>query len=114
MVLYDTNFELLGISQATLELFGYSSFGAFCAVCSDISQIIIEKDGFFRSETNFIKDLISTKNKFVSALIRTANGVIIDVKITLSPVFTNDGNMSFYEVDFIATSSLKYNLIGTN
>lgn len=114
MVLYDTNFELLGISQATLELFGYSSFGAFCAVCSDISQIIIEKDGFFRSETNFIKDLISTKNKFVSALIRTANGDIIDVKITLSPVFTNDGNMSFYEVDFIATSSLKYNLIETN
>lgn len=114
MVLYDTNFELLGISQATLELFGYSSFGAFCAVCSDISQIIIEKDGFFRSESNFIKDLISVKNKFVSALIRTANGGVIDVKITLSPVFANDGNMSFYEVDFIATSSLKYNLIETN
>lgn len=114
MVLYDTNFELLGISQATLELFGYSSFGAFCAIYSDISQIIIEKDGFFRSESNFIKDLISTKNKFVNALIRTSNGDIIDVKVTLSPVFTNNGNVSFYEVDFVSTSSLKYNLFEIN
>ena len=55
MVLYDTNFELLGISQATLELFGYSSFGAFCAVCSDISQIIIEKDGFLGQKQILLK-----------------------------------------------------------
>lgn len=58
MLLYSSNFELLGMSKSVLDLVGYPSFGSFCSSYSDISDLFINKKG---DETFYIESMLNSK-----------------------------------------------------
>jgi len=105
MILYDSNFKLLGASKATLELLGYPSFGTFTSKHSDISELFVQKDGFLKlTENHFITDILKEKYKFKDALIKTSYGTLVEVIVSVSEFYLGE---SGYEVDIVKKTMIQ-------
>ncbi|CZE47951.1 hypothetical protein [Campylobacter geochelonis] len=103
MILYDSNFKLLGISQSTLLLLGYSGFGSFLSRHSDISELFLSENGFFvQTDEHFIETIIKNQ-KAITTLIKTADNKAVEAIIHVDIFFQAD----IYENQYLVTLEVK-------
>ena len=108
MILYDSDFKLLGISKVTLELIGCPSLGAFFAKHNDINEFFIQKDKYLKlSENHFIADFIRYKMNFKDVLIRSEDGKEHEVVVCLDTLYMGDIIAPHYVVQLIKKDSVR-------
>lgn len=80
MLLYSSNFELLGMSKRILNLIGYPSFGSFIASNNDISDLFTESSKSYRDDVHYIKTILGN-GKPLDVSLRDGKDNIIKLEI---------------------------------
>lgn len=107
MILYDSDFKLLGISKVTLELIGCPSLGVFFAKHNDIDEFFIQRDKYLKlSENHFIADFIRYKMNYKDALILSEDGKEQEVIVCLDTFYMKDVIAPYYVVKLIKKDSI--------
>lgn len=102
MIIYDTNFNFLGVSSNILLLLGYSDMSNFLETNSDVADLFIKKPGFIHKFNNFswISYILNgaTPNKVVSLRLKNGNELQATVKITEIELKTTDEKLYSVEL----------------
>lgn len=105
MILYDNNFEPVGISQDILNFLGYDDMDDFRTYATDIADLFIKKSGFIHSFDDFswIQYVLHSGAPNKSALVRLKNGKEKELKLSIKELFlfSDDENSPYYEVDIV-------------
>lgn len=99
MLLYDENFKLIGITEDSLNLLGFSNFKAFTSDFSDINELFMNKSGFISPNKddfkNFLKDSdINRKN----AILEDKNSHFIEICLKKNNFFSTE-NLKYIVLD---------------
>ncbi|MCI6988556.1 MAG: hypothetical protein MR902_03175 [Campylobacter sp.] len=107
MVLYNSNYKLVGMSKDILLMFGFISFGGFYANHDDISEFFIKEDGYFYPKgESFLPELLKQKSvRDTKVLLNTPNSQS-EAYIFASEIFGINQNEKMYEVDIIKISNV--------
>lgn len=98
MLLYNSDFKLLGMSWSALNLVGYHSFGSFCASNSDISDLFLTQN---EQDSHYIESLLKS-DKPLNVDIKDKDGKAIKTDIYLEKI-----NDSEYYLVFLSASGEK-------
>lgn len=96
MLLYSSNFELLGMSKGALNLVGYPSFGSFCSSYSGISDLFVNKKG---DDSFYIESMINSEEP-LNVELKDRDNKVIKTEIYAEKIEN-------YYVVFLSTDSKK-------
>ena len=93
MILYDQNYEMIGISSEGLSLFGFLTPEDFFRSCNDISDYFLETSPLYNAKNHYIDLIISQSQSNIQDMqIKLNNGEIMSVKIAVEVVNLKDVN----------------------
>ena len=106
MILYDQDFNFIGMSGETLRFLGYEDIDEFTSMHTDFADLFVKKEGFIYKFENFswIHYILYSGAPNKKAYIRHKNGTEICVDISIREVFLNhsyDGLRMIYSVKLI-------------
>ncbi|PSM51967.1 hypothetical protein CBLAS_0498 [Campylobacter blaseri] len=114
MILYDSNYKLVGISKKLLNSFGFFDFGSFQAQHDDITSFFIEADFDLGSYNHFIDYMLKNKKKYIYVVFKTDKQKKLNLKFSMD-YFYNINKTICYAIDVIEVdkieSLLDYNYI---
>lgn len=106
MLIYDANFKLLGMSEHALKLLGYPSFNAFYSNHSDISELFVDKEGFYIYGQNVsFQEYMFKSQKPLLILLKNSKNLEIEIKFEINNLFFSDENNGY--VIFLNSPSIK-------
>lgn len=113
MILYDQDFNFIGMSAETLAFLGYEDIDEFTSMNSDFADLFVKKEGFIHKFENFswIHYILYSGAANKRAYVRQKNGSEAPVDITIKEVFLNhtyDGLRKVYSVKLINENFTKY------
>lgn len=101
MIIYDTNFNFLGMSSSVLSLLGYSDVSSFLETNNDVADLFIKKPGFIHKFNNFswISYILNgaTPNKVVSMKLK--NGNELQATINITEIQSKDSDEKLYVIE---------------
>lgn len=102
MILYDQNYEMIGISSEGLSLFGFLTPEDFFRSCNDISDYFLETSPLYNAKNHYIDLIISQSQSNIQDMqIKLDNGEIMSVKIAVEVVNLKDVNEHYYSVKLL-------------
>ncbi len=106
MILYDQDFNFIGMSAETLTFLGYEDIDEFTSMHNDFADLFVKKEGFIHKFENFswIHYILYSGAANKKAYVRQKNGSEAPVDITIKEVFLNhtyDGLRKVYSVKLI-------------
>ena len=106
MILYDQDFNFIGMSGETLRFLGYEDIDEFTSMHADFADLFIKKEGFIYKFDNFswIHYILYSGAPNKKAYIRHKNGTEICADISIREVFLNhsyDNLRMIYSVKLI-------------
>jgi hypothetical protein len=102
MILYDQNYEMIGISSEGLSLFGFLTPEDFFRSCNDISDYFLETSPLYNAKNHYIDLIISQSQSNIQDMqIKLDNGEIMSVKIAVEVVNLKDINEHYYSVKLL-------------
>ncbi len=106
MILYDQDFNFIGMSAETLAFLGYEDIDEFTSMHSDFADLFVKKEGFIHKFENFswIHYILYSGAANKKAYVLQKNGDEAPVDITIKEVFLNhtyDGLRKIYSVKLI-------------
>ena len=106
MILYDQNYEMIGISSEGLSLFGFLNPEDFFRSCNDISDYFLETRPLYNAKNHYIDLIISQSQSNIQDMqIKLDNGDIISVKIAVEVVNLKGKNEHYYSVKLLYDSN---------
>ena len=102
MILYDQNYDFLGISSDTLSFLGYEDMNEFLALQSDFADLLVEKDGYVYKFNNFswIDFILFSGTVNKKAIIRLKNNKELEINIQAKEIYlAKDSDMKYYMVE---------------
>ncbi len=101
MILYDENYNFLGISSDTLTFLGYEDMTEFLALVPDFVNLLVKKDGYVHEFNNFswIDFILFSGASNKKALIKLKNNKTIETNIDAKEIFLVDENKRYYMVE---------------
>ena len=106
MILYDQDFNFIGMSAETLTFLGYEDIDEFTSMHNDFADLFVKKEGFIHKFENFswIHYILYSGAANKKAYVRQKNGSEAPVDITIKEVFLNhtyEGLRKIYSVKLI-------------
>lgn len=102
MIIYNQNYEMIGISSEGLSLFGFLTPEDFFRSCNDISDYFLETSPLYNAKNHYIDLIISQSQSNIQDMqIRLNNGEIMSVKIAIEVVNLKDANEHYYSVKLL-------------
>lgn len=102
MILYNQNYEMIGISSEGLSLFGFLTPEDFFRSCNDVSDYFLETSPLYNAKNHYIDLIISKSQSNIQDMqIKLDNGDIISVKIAVEVVNLKDVNEHYYSVKLL-------------
>lgn len=112
MILYDKDFEPLGVSQDILNFLGYEDIDDFKTYATDVADLFVKKSGYIYKYENFswISYILHSGTPNKSAIVRLKNGKEKEINLAIKELFLfqNDEDSPYYEVDVIYNQSPKH------
>ncbi len=107
MILYDQNYNFIGISSETLSYLGYEDVEDFTSQHSDFANLLVNKEGYIYKFQNFswIDFILYSGSPNKSALLQLKSGEQIEIKLSVKEVHltTNiNGSEKYYGVRIIS------------
>jgi hypothetical protein len=92
MILYDQNFNFIGMSAETLTFLGYEDLDEFTSMHTDFADLFVKKEGFIHKFENFswIHYILYSGAANKKAYVKQKNGAEVTVDITIKEVFLTD------------------------
>lgn len=92
MIVYDTNFNFLGISSDSLSLLGYEDISIFLESNQDVADLFIKKPGFIHKFNNFswISYVLNGAAPTKDVLIQLKNGNQLHATLNITEIYTKD------------------------
>ncbi len=112
MVLYDKNYNFLGLTSEMLSFLGYEEFTEFKAMHSDFANLFVNKEGYIYKFNNFswIDFVLYSGTAKKSALLKQKNGNEIEVGVTVKEIFLSkdiEGMDKFFQVKIVSEHFLQ-------
>ncbi len=109
MILYDQDFNFIGMSAETLTFLGYEDIDEFSSMHHDFADLFVKKEGYIHKFENFswIHYVLFSGAVNKKAFVQQKNGSEVPVDITIKEVFLNhtyDGLRKVYSVKLIHES----------
>lgn len=102
MILYNQNYEMIGISSEGLSLFGFLTPEDFFRSCNDISDYFLETSPLYNAKNHYIDLIISQSQSNIQDMqIKLDNGDIISAKIAVEVVNLKNRNEHYYSVKLL-------------
>ncbi len=106
MILYDQDFNFIGMSAETLTFLGYEDIDEFSSMHNDFADLFVKKEGYIHKFENFswIHYVLFSGAANKKAFVQHKNGSELPVDITIKEVFLNhtyDGLRKVYSVKLI-------------
>lgn len=102
MILYNQNYEMIGISSEGLSLFGFLTPEDFFRSCNDVSEYFLETSPLYNTKKHYIDLIISeSKSNIQDMQIKLDNGDIMSAKIAVEVVNLKDLNEHYYSVKLL-------------
>lgn len=102
MILYNQNYEMIGISSEGLSLFGFLTPEDFFRSCNDVSDYFLETSPLYNAKNHYIDLIISKSQSNIQDMqIKLDNGEIMSVKIAVEVVNLKDVNEHYYSVKLL-------------
>jgi len=106
MILYDQDFNFIGMSAETLTFLGYEDIDEFTSMHNDFADLFVKKEGYIHRFENFswIHYILYSGAANKKAFVSRKNGSEVCVDITIKEVFLNhayDGLRMVYSVKLI-------------
>ncbi len=106
MILYDQNFNFLGMSAETLSFLGYENMEDFTAMHSDFAKLFVKKEGYIYNFENFswIHYVLYSGTANKKAFITKKNEQVVPVDVSIKEIFLNqdfNGITKFYGVKLL-------------
>ncbi len=107
MILYDQNYNFIGMSNETLSYLGYEDLSDFTSQHSDFANLLVNKEGYIYKFENFswIDFVLFSGAPNKSAILKLKSGEEMEIKVSVKEVFlTNDlnGNKKFYSIRILS------------
>ncbi|MSN95794.1 hypothetical protein F1B92_01045 [Campylobacter sp. FMV-PI01] len=99
MVIYNSNFKLIGMSNSILNLIGYPSFDSFCSKYNDIYDLFLN-DQCFADCKHYTQYLLQSQ-KTTMINIKTFQNTIVKCIVFVDILHKNDSCDEFYMVCFL-------------
>ena len=101
MILYDQNYNFIGMSNETLSYLGYEDLADFTSQHSDFANLLVNKEGYIYKFGNFswIDFVLYSGSPNKSALLKLKNGDETEIKISVKEVHLTadlNGSSKFY------------------
>lgn len=106
MILYDQDFNFIGMSAETLTFLGYEDLDEFTSMHADFADLFVKKEGYIHKFENFswIHYILYSGAANKKAYVKQKNGSEVTVDITIKEVFLTDkyeGLQRVYSVKLI-------------
>ncbi|ARR00143.1 hypothetical protein [Campylobacter porcelli] len=102
MILYNQNYEMIGISSEGLSLFGFLTPEDFFRSCNDVSDYFLETSPLYNTKKHYIDLIISESQSNIQDMqIKLDNGDIMSAKIAVEVVNLKDLNEHYYSVKLL-------------
>ncbi len=92
MILYDQDFNFIGMDSETLTFLGYEDLDEFTSMHADFADLFVPKEGFIHKFENFswIHYILFSGAANKKAFVRQKNGSEVTVDITIKEIFLTD------------------------
>ncbi len=112
MILYDQNYNFIGVSNETVSFLGYESIQDFMAQHNDFSELLVQKEGYIYNFQNFswLDYILYSGAPNKEAIVKLKSGEEVEIKITVKEVFLTrelEGVTKFYGVRLITDQFIK-------
>ncbi len=106
MILYDQNYNFIGMSSENLSYLGYEDLNDFTSQHSDFANLLVNKEGYIYKFQNFswIDFILYSGSPNKAALLKQKNGDEVEIKLSVKEVFLTseiNGNQKYYSVRII-------------
>ena len=107
MILYDQNYNFIGMSSENLSYLGYEDLSDFTSQHSDFANLLVNKEGFIYKFQNFswIDFILYSGSPNKAALLKQKNGAEVEIKLSVKEVFLTteiNNNQKYYAVRIIS------------
>jgi len=107
LILYDQNYNFIGMSNENLSYLGYEDLSDFTSQHSDFANLLVNKEGYIYKFQNFswIDFILYSGSPNKAALLKQKNGDEIEIKLSVKEVFLTseiNGNQKYYSVRIIS------------
>ncbi len=107
MILYDQNYDFIGVSNETLSYLGYEDLSDFTSQHSDFANLLVQKEGYIYKFQNFswIDFILYSGSPNKSAILKLKGGDELEIKLSVKEIFlTTELNNSkkFYAVRILS------------
>ncbi len=107
MILYDENYNFIGMSNETLSYLGYEDLNDFSSQHSDFANLLVNKEGYIYKFQNFswIDFILYSGSPNKSALLQLKSGEPIEIKLSVKEVHllnTLGDSSKFYAVRILS------------
>lgn len=107
MILYDQNYNFIGISNETLSYLGYEDIADFTSQHSDFANLLVNKEGYIYKFQNFswIDFILYSGSPNKSALLKLKSGEELEINLSVKEVHLTqplNENSKFYAVRIIS------------
>jgi len=95
LILYDQNYNFLGISNETINFLGYEDIDEFTSLHSDFANLLVKKDGSIYNFKNFswIDFILYSGSPNKDAIVKLKNGKEMEIKLSVTEiVFAKEHN----------------------